>query len=271
MAATTNKKEIIAILSMSFSGSTLTCGLLNNIPGCVGLGETHWFVDQKNGFTHNGIHVFCTRCGRGGCDVYDKIDKSTLNDRNLYNRLFRHIGCKYLGVGDKASNIYQRFMNASHGETFAMRNDLHVRAIVLFKRPEAMALSNHRHRNVWGEKLLPENWYKNQQQRLWWAKKYAHEWAVVEYEKLTTDTEGTMARLCDALRLPRPTGPIQFPVPGDHNILGNNQTYINERYKKKTIRVDDRWKTLLPKDELAAIRKDAECQRVWRMLQRLSV
>jgi hypothetical protein len=257
------RPEYIAILSMSYSGSTMTCSIFGNSPGTVGIGEAHWIVDEPRLKKAKGFGAHCILCGKDNCPVIDKLPRKDLSDANLYPRLRKFTKAKTLVTSDKSTGYYERFL-PSMGEKTA--------AVVLFKRPEAMARSNHLHGNEWGARLDPGAYAMAYDHRLVFAQNRFSRHIVVEYEQLAAKPGVVFQRMCKALELPEATGPVLLPPErGRHQTCGNGRTFKDPRYRNRPIIVDDRWKEDLPKDELRAIQKHEACQRVWRKLRRLAV
>jgi hypothetical protein len=256
-------KRVLAVQSLSFSGSTLTCALLNLIPGVRGVGEIHWVIDEHSAYNRNNLPVLCNLCGRGRCTMLDGIERKGLTTPNLYERAAVTLNTEILAVSDKAPGIYNRFVHPNR--------KWEALGIVLFKHPAAMALSNHRHQNVWGDKMDPAAYAYDYQRHLDFSKERFDDFCVVQYEKLCADPTAMVAKIAERFGLAAPEQLSTFPPYGAHNVLGNRRTFFDPRYAQQAIRVDDRWRTELAKDELDDIVKNRQCMAMWRQLKGMAL
>lgn len=245
------KKRKIALMGMSFTGSTLTSTMFNCVPGVVGLGEVHWLIKKPT----SGCNV----CGPA-CSVISKLNRKELSWGNLYDKLLEASGADVLVTSDKDSSFVEPCIEK--GE---------VDIIIMFKRPEAFAASGIRHEGIWKVQNIPEafaHWYRR-------LDKWAHEWGnrvvILEYEKLVENVNNIFPKLCSALDLPKPSLPIIYPPKENHNVMGNVTAFMGPRYRERKINPDNRWRMELRPWQIKLIQQHVECQYVWKQLQKRAI
>jgi hypothetical protein len=246
-------KRKIAIVSMSFSGSTLLSGIFNYLrPTVISMGEIHWLVDRP------GI-ANCNACGES-CEILERLDRQGLTDANVYDRLLEAANADVLVSSDKGPSILRRFVRPGEADL-----------IFLFKSPMSMAFSNHNHRNIFGDRLDPDYWIHWHNAAMRWCLAHGRTVTILEYEKFAKEPSEQFARLCKRLDLPEPPKEISFPPPDWHNIAGNEGTWLNPRYETKPIVLDERWMTRLPANEVTELIAHSGCMSVWHSLQQQAI
>jgi hypothetical protein len=120
LTAPMRANQHIAVLGMSFCGSTVLSLCLGSLPGCATIGESHWLIDQHP----SGKMVPCQACG-SECTHLSAESKQKLAHCDAYYETIRaSLGARVLISSDKNLKIYDRL---SPGRNFS--------AIVLFKDP----------------------------------------------------------------------------------------------------------------------------------------
>ena len=110
----------IAILGMSFSGSTIFNYCLGSMPECATINESHWLVDEHS----SDNPLTCVHCGTA-CKVLNEAFKQSLKDSSThYGDISSQLGCSTLISSDKELFIYDRL---DPGKQY--------KPIILFKDP----------------------------------------------------------------------------------------------------------------------------------------
>jgi hypothetical protein len=144
----------LAIIGMSFCGSTVMSYVLGSLPGSATIGESHWIVDR----TSDGRHLNCTLCGPACPILTPQLRKRVSSPAtSWYDTLGRALGTRHLISSDKDHKLLRRLDPAGN------RSEL-----VLYKHP----LDHFRSyvRALEGTGLSPAiDWYPTG-----WSQFYAH-------------------------------------------------------------------------------------------------
>lgn len=248
--------KVIFVMGASYCGSTLLSMLMSRIPGVASPGEVHWILDDPA--------VGCSVHG-DQCELVRGIDRSGLNDGNLYSRVSACLDTTHLVTTDKWSGHATRFM--PHVPV-ARRM-----AVFLFKQPEAAVCSFQRHlaRGTLVEAV--ELYCATHEHLLQFASGgFFGQCEIVPYESLAADPAEVMNSLCARFGLESPRIPADLSPPlyasGWHNIGGNPPTHLGERYKDRAVVPDDRWSTELSVESQRIITASPRATAVWTALRR---
>lgn len=184
----------IAIVGMSFCGSTVLSYVLGALPGVANVGETSWATSDRD-------DIWCHCCGQGKCPVWTPDFVAHLRGANgdWYARIGRRIGKDILVSSDKDVALLAR-----HDPTLALD------AVICF-RPPAEAYISYVKGAVFDEgsgetTLPPEEYYAfwrwfytqhngmtNHGHRVWF-----------DFQSFSIAPGPTLAKLCERLSLPPP-------------------------------------------------------------------
>ena len=123
----------VAILGMSFCGSTVLSYVLGVLPGCATIGESHWLADPHPA---TGKPLGCMRC-KSSCPVITDELRARLRTGPWYPTIADALGAEILISSDKSPEHIERFAPARDYD-----------AIVLFRHPARQLAS---HARVFGE------------------------------------------------------------------------------------------------------------------------
>jgi hypothetical protein len=251
----TRRFETVCILGMSFCGSTMLSGIAYNIPGAFSGGELHWLKHQDE----IPDVPLCSACGEN-CAVLRGIDPGTPDDE-LYAAVAQAASASILVTSDKSRWIVERYTKPRQ-----------IKAVVLFKRPEAQLASDRRHHSEWAETVekhaaMYAQWYSG---HLHWVSYYAQSHIVVSYEKLAQNPQQQLEKICASLDLPDPKNPLAYPPSPWHNVGGNASAW-NWGHEGASISLDERWRRELSPKEIREIRSHDACTGMFNRLQALAI
>jgi len=250
--------RILSILGPVYTGSTMLSGLLHGLPGVMSIGEIHHYYTGQFG---------CSLCGPSKkCPVLSLLSTKKLGDgKRLYEQLAEvgsELGFDIVTNSDKSIDTVMSHVPAGVAD-----------GIIMFKSPEAYIASFIRHGQATSEgRDILESIPKWFQYIRAWSRSHMRRVAYVEYEQLAGQPEETFTRLCAALDLPKPALPLVFPPEKPwHNVAGNTDAYYGVSHGPRSIYLDDRWKTELPRELQAHIATFEPVQRLLAELRRLAV
>jgi hypothetical protein len=226
--------RIIGIIGRSFCGSTLLSRLMAAIDGVGAAGELHWVHDAPligDVKTKAGWPVTrrCVKCGEK-CRVFsESFIASPPKKKDLYREVAERMGVDTLVVSDKLTGHYSQC---------CARNN--VDGIVLFKRPEAAALSDMRNEGQTVEQAVA-GYAGMYDGMLRWAPQYCRRLLFVNYEELAEDPWGMTEKVRKALGIPGELPEEKDYAAVEYHAVGGNP----KAHKREDISVDDRWKTEL--------------------------
>jgi len=96
----------IAIVGMSFCGSTVLSHVLGALPGVANVGESHWIATRRG----SGKPIGCNACGPN-CEVLTQDFLASLADEpaDWYQKLAERMGSQTIVSSDKNLNLLQRY------------------------------------------------------------------------------------------------------------------------------------------------------------------
>jgi len=241
----------LAICGTSYSGSTLLGRFLDSFAGFHDIGESHWLIDQKEltdgkrqiDFFANSpspTRRYCRQCGEG-CPVLttDFRIELQLHRRQWYARIAERVDTSILVSSDKNSAKY-----------LALDPRLRFDAIVLFKSPEAAwhSVRKRLRTDDPGELTTRLEWFL-----AGWVQEYENALAMapagqklfLQFDSLVADPRRIVARLLEALDLPRSELDLNAAMNGRHAI-GGNDDFIDASKRTEQIEVKAKVDRTLP-------------------------
>lgn len=210
----------VAVIGMSFCGSTILSYVLGSLRGCATIGESHWLVDAHP----SGKRLHCNRCG-DRCEVLtDAFREGLAADRaGWYARIAAALGTDTLISSDKSLR---------HLERLAPERDYD--ALILFKRPDRHAQSHVRVMQRNGSDADIPGYFER------WCDFHtkAIDGLDIRGEKLflwiddfLANPQSTLRRLAGWLNAPYDESALQYWVEAQHAIGGNfNPWHWLKRY-----------------------------------------
>jgi hypothetical protein len=228
---------------------------METLPGVAAPGELHWFREPRtltgDGFkTRAGWHVdrVCRVCGPS-CEVFTgEFAAQHHYPGSLYASVAKRLGVSTMVVSDKLPYWYKTLWRPG------------MTGIVLYKRPEASVLSDIRNEALELERAS-RGWARMYGEYLKWADIFCGKVICVAYEDLASRPLETMQALTRKAGLPVPDR-ISLPKAGYHAIGGNPRAY-----ERMNIKLDERWRTGLTKDQQARITNNSKVRRVLQALE----
>jgi hypothetical protein len=240
------ENRCIVIVGAAYCGSTFLSRLFASVPGVASVGEAKRLYRIHT--ERRAIHeASCTVCKPPeSCPYFgprnSALYQGSLTKDNLYLTLLMQLpGCRTVVVSDKDKNSVIGFTRQG-------RADL----VVLFKRPEAAALSRLRNDakrpEVAGIDLsmaacahhYEVEYSEKYGGALGWVDDWARRSYWVSYEQLAMDPDYEFGLLCKAMDLPVPNGLIDFGNIEWHQIGGNVRSLAS-----RWALLDERWRTEL--------------------------
>jgi len=263
----------IGILGISFCGSTLLSFLLGANKEIFSVGESHWLVIHKE---RN-----CAVCN--GCKFYTPEFKQSLTYSNLFNSIEKRVKEKYdidkIVYSNKNANNYKKCIND---------NTKIDKFILLFKRPEGFVNSHIRHKFE-KKKIVTVETALNLYHEHYIANFKISEGTdtkIIFYDDLASQPKIILKNICDWIGVIYSDEMLSYwnVTSKTHQIGGNFSPYLAIRtdkgfldrrnhgwYKKvkRTIALDDRWKTELSAEQIAEIHKNNKVMKLFNKLLNL--
>ena len=102
----------VGIVGLDYCGSTLMNNILSGLPGCIGVGESHWIVDRVRNENQSGL---CTECFGDPCpvfieDVYERLsDEDALEPGDWWRVIAGSARADVIISADKRPRHFDRF------------------------------------------------------------------------------------------------------------------------------------------------------------------
>lgn len=221
--------RVIALLGVSFCGSTALGSMLGSLPGVAHVGESHRLVksivrdgagianDQFDFENGDPAHLTpCLKCGQD-CEVYSRDFRQELqrNPDSWYFKLARQAGVQRLVTGDK-----QLTMEVDPLERF--------QAVLLFKDPVAAFWSNLKRRlrdpansHHFDDPVQYANTWARNYQRMLQIQPLGGETIHLHWDSFASAPEKHFQQLCNRLDLPYDATVLTSRDPDQHVFGGN--------------------------------------------------
>jgi len=109
------ESQHLAILGMSFTGSTIVSYALGALPGCSAVNEAHWLLDRPS--------EVCARCG-DQCPAWSvEFRRGLLSTKAFYSDLRHRVRADVLITCDKDPEIYDRIEPAGQRSYLMLYRD----------------------------------------------------------------------------------------------------------------------------------------------------
>jgi hypothetical protein len=242
----------IAIIGMSFCGSTVLSYVLGSLPNVKTIGESHWLVDK----TTDGKLLGCVKCGPA-CSVINDDLRSRLTsvEAQWYRDIATALNSKVLVSSDKNLDTLLQLDPTGNFEP-----------LVLFKRPDNHARSYARVIESRGDQP-PLKWYATA-----WAKHYAVALNLTSARYLLIDDfvnypEAVLERLAAWLETTADSSALRYWEFEHHAIGGNFNPYVRKTQKPDELEIRAReWPSKLDADIEGALAESTAWQVYGRLL-----
>lgn len=233
-----------AILGISYCGSTLLSLLLGKAEKVFSVGEAHWLLQGQ---------PQCYIC-TDGCNFYDDSFLRSLNWDNLTHRIANRAkaryGCNIILYSDKNEKFYRQIFKHNKPDAF----------ILLFKNPKAFVASYLKHNPTDSPKQRRAYIKKAVRQyevgyllNLKYMKECGSKTVRIYYDDLLEDLPEKMKFICSELNIKysKHLTDLEGLPEKLHQVGGNFR--VNRDFLQKLIRLDDRCKKVLTKEEVSLI------------------
>lgn len=270
----------VGIVGLDYCGSTLINNILSGLPGCIGVGESHWIIDQGR---HKHQTGHCKECWTQPCPVFTENtcrllqNEGSLEPGQWWQIIAESAGADVIVSADKRPKHYVRF--GIPDKILMMIKDPRSHIVSWCRRkfpPVEKSDVEAYHKGEVGDGLLDEqftkglnHWVRETQTHLDWCIETDKPVTVVSLESLALDDESILKEIADWIGVDYDPAALRY-WETDLHYIGSNHSVKRmgkERYFFKTIKLDERWKQALSDEQANRIMDDA---RVIELLKRLN-
>lgn len=207
----------IAVVGVSFCGSTVLTYVLGGLPGVANVGESFWAADGSS-------HAVCRYCHPKPCPYWTPEFVAGLKEsqKDWYKRLAAQMKSEIIVSSDKIMRTLRR-----------LDPELEFDALMSF-RPPIDAYRSYRAKASppAGKQLMGMQEYLS-----WWSRVYQQgmdadnqgQRVCLEFEGFRKDPEGVLQRLCARLDLPYDPAALEYWKRPQHLIGGHFNAFGEER------------------------------------------
>lgn len=236
----TGKGMHVAILSASYSGSTIINLVLGGLPDCYGIGESHWISDVPLD------RFFCNTCS-GDCRILSRSVRERMcsSKASWYDLALKASGCSVLISSEKDPNYYIQRQNPD-------------KALILWKDPRAWLFSAEKNDNNPPEVSLA-SWANLYKRIINYVRENGMDAKILKLETFSSKPDSYLPLICEWIGVEYKASALETRQ-GQHYVGGNSMAQgigRDESHKKtfgNSIRPDYRWEQGLSDElkELAA-------------------
>ena len=268
----------VGIVGLDYCGSTLMNNILSGLPGCIGVGETHWIIDKGRHWSER-----CKECWEQPCpvftdDVYERLgDESTLEAGELWSGIAEYAGVEVIISADKRPRHFDRF--GVPDKLLLMVKDPRSHIVSWCRRkypPREKSEVQAYHRGKAGNELTEEQfttgldfWVRETRKHINWCLLADRDLGVVSLESFVSDGERLLGSTAEWIGVDNDPAALRFWETELHYIGGNHSVkrMQKDRHFFKTIKLDERWKQVLSDEQANRVMDD---ERVVELLERLN-
>jgi hypothetical protein len=253
--------------------------ILSGLPGCIGVGESHWIVDRVRNERQSGL---CTECYQTPCPVFtDNVyellgDESVLEAGEWWRVIAESADAEVIISADKRPRHFDRF--GVPDKLLLMMKDPRSHIVSWCKRkfpPEEKAEVQAYHRGEAGNELTEDQfttalnfWVRETRKHIDWCQAADRDLGVVSLESFVSDGEEVLSSIAEWMGVDNDIAALRFWETELHYIGSNHSVkrMRKDRHFFKTIKLDERWKQVLSDEQANRIMDD---ERVINLLERL--
>lgn len=248
----------IAVIGVSFCGSTVLTYVLGGLPGVANVGESFWAAEGSS-------HAVCRYCHPEPCPHWTEAFVAGLreNQQDWYKRLAAQMQSDIIVSSDKIVRVLRRF-----------DPELELDALLSF-RPPIDAYRSYRTKAVPppGQELMDMNGYLS-----WWARLYKQgldadnkgKKVCLEFEGFRREPAEVLQRLCTALELPYDVKALEYWKRPQHLIGGHFNAFGDERGVSE-LRISENTTPPYTDEERAGLEAHKDAVGVYERLRSLAV
>jgi hypothetical protein len=269
----------VGIVGLDYCGSTLMNNILSGLPGCIGVGESHWIVDRVRNERQSGL---CTECFDNPCpvfteDVYQRLSvEDALEPGDWWRVIAESAKENVIISADKRPRHFDRF--GVPDKLLLMVKDPRSHIVSWCRRkfpPVEKSEVQAYHRGEVEEQLSDKQftqalnfWVRETRKHVDWCVETGKPLVVVPLESIVSDGEGELKSIADWMGVEYNPSALQYWETDLHYIGSNHSVkrMRKDRYFFKTIKRDERWKKVLTDEQANQIMGD---ERVVELLNRL--
>jgi len=257
----------VGIVGLDYCGSTLINNVLSGLPGCIGVGESHWIIDHEKSKKKNVDR--CTECGSSDCPVFttevisNLRKEENLTNGNWWSIIAESSNSDYVISGDKRPFHYERL-------------GVPDKLIFAIKDPRAHLVS-WAIRKFHSEKLQDYNkgisvielsdddfnfslnfWIRETRKHITWSLSQEKPIIAVSLESFIEDDSKELEIISKWMGCEFDESALNYWETDLHYIGGNHSVKRlgDERYFFKKLRLDKRWQQVLSSDQQNQIYND---------------
>lgn len=238
---------VVPILSMNFSGSTLTGMLLNTHPDMLGVSELHSVLQWPGKPSRDN---YLCGCRDPECPIFPQSELP-MAPEGVYAKIARRSGSSVIVDGSKSIGLFDRMLR---------ENEVREVPVVLVKSPAQIlysyywrSLPTDRLRKDFGVKGRPrasgttpervsEIYELRYGERLSNRVDKCSDFVVAPYDRVVSNPQGLMDAICQAVGIE--TAPVDVESYADRDLRPFHMINGNTRAKNpsRPLALDDRWK-----------------------------
>lgn len=249
----------VAIVGVSYCGSTLLASILGGLPGVENIGESHWLINRKEGarsmaadFENDDYQKLshCFSCG-SECKIFTRDFRAELqaDPVNWYYQIAERLHCKTLVSADK------NYVKLTEQDPL-----LRLDAIVLFKSPIQAWYSNYKKIDLPDSTMSPITDLEVYMQK--WRSAYDSfldqfdnrgDKIFLSFDAFCEEPEYHLRRLSMMLELKFNPVILEQAASGQHCFGGNSGVNRSLRSREYQFSIDKLPKPALPPEHIEAI------------------
>ena len=251
--------------------------ILSGLPGCIGVGESHWIIDKGT-----KQQTGCKECWTQPCPVFTEDtylllqNEESLEPGQWWQIIAESAGADVIISADKRPKHFVRF--GIPDKILMMIKDPRSHIVSWCRRkypPVEKSDVEAYHKGEVVDGLLDEqfteglnHWVRETRIHLDWCIDTDKPVAVVSLESLALDDEAILEDIADWIGVGYDPAALRYWETDLHYIGSNHSVkrMRKDRYFFKTIKLDERWKQVLSDEQANRIMTD---ERVLELLERL--
>ena len=270
----------VGLVGLDYCGSTLLCNLLGGLPGCIGVGETHWIIDNQKNKTMDAGR--CRECGPQDCPIFtdhllkELNHKTTVDTGSWWRTIADSSGSDIVISGDKRPRHYEK-LGVPDKLIFIIKDP---RAHIVSKAARVLGgvdLRDYSNGTSFFEMSDDELdfeigfWIDETERHLDWALKSEKPVLAISIESLIKNNQDYIGEIAQWIGTEYDQKSIKFWESELHYIGGNHsmKRLDESRYFFRDLKVDKRWKNVLNENQQNYLEDNLEINYQLRRLENI--